>query len=327
MGKIFVFMNGMLSSDKLFLINFIYSLGQALSQTIFPIVLQWLRRYLCFDCSLTIIGALMLHIVPITLMIFKTKISIRLKVSSRRNRDEINENNISQIERCIESSESSYDEFCADIKYPSDAFDMESNWRNPKNHGDSYKIDNFLEELDNHRIINSDGVEILQTIIEDDEEVDSKVPEYNVTIFNNESTSSSNQYRIKKSEKQSKSFRICCASIALRFNSISNKIHQQIYNPLQRSLKIFEFYPSVILKASDIFSYLLFITLILPNLAVKQFNFEDSGNVVYLIVLMGCSWACYAILVLKYHNLIKQNFMHYFHIIGLLGKFFGYLCK
>jgi hypothetical protein len=322
MGKIFVLMNGMLSSDKLYLINFIYSLGQALSQTIFPFILQWLRRFVCHNCSLMIIAALMLHIVPITLMIFKTKISIKLRVSRMNDGGNIKE----QMERCFDSTELSYDEICADIKYPSDAFDMESNWRNPKDHGDSYKIDNFLEELDNHRIINSDGVEILQTITEDDEDTDSKFPDLVIARVNSTGDDASNQY--SRDERKSRNhFRTCCASFGSQLDAIMNALNQNIYYPLQRSLKIFEFYPSVVLKASDIFSYLLFITLILPNLAMKQFNFEDAWNVVYLIVLMGISWACYAILVLKYHSFLKQNFMHYFHIVGLLGKFFGYLCK
>lgn len=320
MGKIFVFMNGMLSSDKLFLINFIYSLGQALSQSIFPFVLQWLRRYVCHNCSLMIIGALMLHIVPITLMIFKKKISIRLRVAGGV-KDEDND----ILERCIDSSE----EFCADIKYPSDAFSMESNWRNPKDSGQSYKIDNFLEDLENHRIINSDGVEILQTIIEDDEDVDTRYSDFVVVKSNGEITEDANRYKMdrKQQPKSRNHFRICCSSFSSKLDTISHTFNQQIFDPLQRSLKIFEFYPSVMLKANDIFSYLIFITLILPNLAMKQFNFEDAGNVVYLIVVMGISWATYAVLVLRYHSLIKQNFMHYFHIIGLLGKFFGYLCK
>lgn len=345
MGKLFVFMNGMLNTDKLFLINFIYSLGQALAQTTFPLLLQLLRKYICHNCALMILGALMFHTIPITMMIFETKISIRLKTRKETSRvivkEEVSKTEESRITEPFETVyEDDYDgsEFCLDIKYPSDAFDMESNWKNPNSYEENnYKIDNFLEDLESHRIINAEGVEILQTILEDDEDVE-----------NRRSHSSRNKKKAVKvdikdeiietiyeqiqhdnvSQKNSENhFRIVYSTLVSKFKNFSNKCRHEIYRPLKRSMKICKFYPSVMLKACDIFSYLLFITLILPNLALKQFNFEDEGNVVYLIILMGFSWASYAFLVLVYHNLLKRNFMHYFHIIGLLGKFFGYLCK
>lgn len=346
MGKLFVFMNGMLNSDKLFLINFIYSLGQALAQTTFPLLLQWLRKYICHNCALMIIGALMFNTVPITMMIFETKISIRLKTKNETPRvvvkDEVDKEEESRIGEPFEAVyEDDYDEseFCLDIKYPSDVFYMESNWKNPNcsDDDDNCKIDNFLEDLESHRIINAEGVEILQTILEGDED-DVDITSSNshrnrigVDVNTGDEVIETHYEQIQHDNASQKNrgnhFRIVYSALTSKFKNVSNKCRQQVYRPLKRSMKICKFYPSVMLKACDIFSYLLFITLILPNLALKQFNFEDEGNVVYLIILMGFSWASYAFLVLVYHNLLKQSFMHYFHIIGLLGKFFGYLCK
>lgn len=330
-----MFMNATLNSHKLYLINFIYSLGQALAQTTCPLLLQLIRRYICHNCALVIIGALMFHMIPIAMMIFETKISIRLKrtkreASPRTIVTEVNaKHDESRLSIPLDDEEPTYDEseFCLDIKYPSDAFDMESNWKNPNSFNDNnYKIDNFLEDFESHRIINADGVEILQTILEDDEDVENR---FSRTSTRRTKKLDGEQIELDEFTQkcQKNQFQIVCTTITEKLRGVSNKCRQDVYCPLKRSMRTCKFYPSVMLKACDIFSYLLFITLILPNLAMKQFNFEDEGNIVYLICVMGFAWAAYAIFVLVYHSLLKQSFMHYFHIIGLLGKFFGYLCE
>lgn len=184
------------------------------------------------------------------------------------------------------------------MKYSSDVNDMENKWKNPNCRNDpviSAKEDNFLEELDRQRVMNSDGVEILQTILEEEE------PEtvgLETNIFDG----------INKREKI--------------FKSVSDGM-----NRLRLSLQTSKFLSSVIYKSCDTFSYLLFITLILPNLALKQYQFEDRGKVVYMIMLMGFTWMVYTLLILKFHHRLRHNWIQNFHILGLLGKFFGYLCE
>lgn len=338
MGKLFVLINGILNNDRLHLINFIYSFGQALTQFLFPFLIQMLTRWVCYNCTLLVVGAMMFHIVPITLLIVKNKLSIKLRHKGSV-KDPTVVADVNEESRYSDTSAITFD-FGVDIKYPSDVFDMENKWQNPAAFGSDSekdeKCDNFLEELESHRIMNSEGVEILQTILEGEEDVEIKSPDWVAIIENELSTdaieSIYEEINRKHEQQQNRnSKRSICRTgrdkISQSFHNARNLTHRQVVNPLRRSLKIFKFYPSVILKSCDIFSYLLFITLILPNLALKQYRFEERGRVIYLITMMGFCWIAYALLVLKFHSRLKQNFIHYFHIVGLLGKFFGYLCE
>lgn len=337
MGKLFVLINGILNNNRLHMINFLYSFGQALAQFMFPYLIQLQTKFIYYN-SLLVIGACMLHIIPLTMIVAKSEILIKLR-HQQTLKSFIN-NNPNEESRYSDISDISFD-FCTDIKYPSDIFDMENNkWKNQSSSG-SYaqgdNFDNFLQELDSHRIMNSEGVEILQTILEADEEVEIKFPE-KINVEDKELTDDTiesiyEEIGRKHAEHQHENNKPNnCSSFMKKIfvkkhHKISTTFHRQIVNPLRRSLTIFKFYPSVILKSCDIFSYLLFITLILPNLALKQYRFEDRGKVIYLTMLMSLAWISYAILILKFHDRLKQNCMQYFHIAGLLGKFFGYLCK
>lgn len=339
MGKLFVLINGILNNDRLHLINFIYSFGQALAQFLFPFLIQLQTRWVCYNCSLIWIGALMFNIIPITMLVIKDKISITLRQQKLcKSADAANVNDES---RYSDISAVSFD-FGMDIKYPSDLLDMEGKWKNPSSFEipgkarNETKGDNFLEELESHRIMNAEGVEILQTILESEEEIEIKFPDQ-ITIDDNDLTDDAiesiyEEINRKYEEQQQKTERkqhcsFLRSAIAHKYRKLSTTAYRQVFNPLRRSMKIFKFYPSVILKSCDTFSYLLFVTVILPNLTLKQFQLEDQDKVIYLIMLMGLCWIVYALLVLRHHNRLKQSFIHYFHIIGLLGKFFGYLCE
>lgn len=274
------------------------------------------------------------------MLVMKDKISIKLRRKKLKKSTDVTSGN--DESRYSDISAVSFD-FGADIKYPSDLFDMDSKWKNPNtferesNNENDTKADNFLEDIESHRIMNSVGVEILQTILEADEEPEIKFPEQ-ITNGDNELTDDAiesiyeeinrkhEQHQKQKEKKPNRCSNFIKSFIVNKYRRLSTTVYRQVFNPLRRSLKIFKFYPSVILKSCDTFSYLLFITVILPNLALKQYQFDDRGKVIYLIMLMGLCWIIYALLVLRHHNLLKQSFIHYFHIIGLLGKFFGYLC-
>jgi hypothetical protein len=329
-GKLFILMNRILNNYQMELINFIYSIGQATAQIICPFVVFFLSKYFCLNSLLILIGALMLHILPLTMAIAKDGILIRMPTSK------LSHKNSSEESRYSDVSAISFD-FCSDIKYPSDAFDMENKWKNPNSFkdskGSSAKGDNFLEELDSHRIMNSEGVEILQTILEDDEEMEIKFPD-TVTVEDNELSDDAiesiyeeiNRKHGKQEELKTNSCIFMKTFLFDKYQRMSTAIYRQIFNPFRRSLKMVKFYPSVILKSCDVFSYLLFITLILPNVALKQYGLQDQRKIIYLIMLMGFTWIVYAVLVLKFHNRLKQNGIQYIHIVGILGKFFGYLC-
>ena len=165
MGKLFVMINSILNNDRLHLINFIYSFGQALTQFLFPFLINYVFGAFCLNCSLLLTGALILHIIPITMLVMKNTIAIQLQRNKDRQRqkqlDELKESRYSDI------STIAFD-FYGDIniKYPSDVFDMENvKWKNPNHFGDSDSEngsdksngDNFLQTLDESRIMNSEG--------------------------------------------------------------------------------------------------------------------------------------------------------------------------
>ncbi|CAO1417498.1 unnamed protein product [Diamesa hyperborea] len=335
MGKLFVMINSILNNDRLHLINFIYSFGQALTQLLFPFLINYVFGAFCLNCSLLLTGALILHIIPITMLVMKNTIAIQLQRNKDRQRqkqlDELKESRYSDI------STIAFD-FYGDIniKYPSDVFDMENvKWKNPNHCGDSDSEngseksngDNFLQTLDESRIMNSEGVEIMQIILEEEEEDQNKKIAENNDYIESIYEEINRKYEEQQQKRQNKPnhLKFIHRSIQVRYQSISTRIFREILNPLNRSLKIFKFYPSIILKSCDIFSYLLFITLILPNLALIQYHFNDASQVIYFIGLMAICWMAYALFVLKFNKRLKQNCIHYLHIVGILGKFFGYL--
>jgi hypothetical protein len=56
MGKLFVLINGILNNDRLHMINFLYSFGQVLAQFIFPYLIQLQTKWICYNCTLLLIG-------------------------------------------------------------------------------------------------------------------------------------------------------------------------------------------------------------------------------------------------------------------------------
>ena len=354
LGKMFVIINGILRNERLHLINFIYSFGTGTTQFIFPFVTHYVMMWICHNCSILILGALLSHIIPIVLILIpsdeKEEISMKLGSNMVEMREKF-PNNLKKVEesRYSDISTASYDFYPEMIKYPSDVLDMDDNihWKNPSNFNetnsssksDNNNDDHFLEILDSNRVMNSDGVEILETITEeenDDEE--SKFPE-EIIIGEMKQDATANaidsiyeEVNKKYEENQRQNgnnhkYIVLKRFVSHKYENAFTVFYRQVINPLSRSLKIFQFYPAVILKSIDIFSYLLFVTFILPNQAMSQYRFVERENVIYLITLMGLCWIIYSIGVLKFHKSLKQNFIHYFHLVGLLAKFFGYLCE
>lgn len=354
----FVIINGILNNERLHLINFIYSFGAGVTQFFFPFMIHFFIQSCCFNCSMIIMGALILHIIPITMIVLRRDdSSIHLNgddgdVKKKFPIDLMRKSDESRSRYADIASAAAYD-FYPDIKYPSDVLDMDLDlddvkWNNnPHNAKDGKSRgendasdDHFLEILDSHRVMNSDGVEILETIAEENDDEEIKFPSgLNIEELNeddeNENVGGDKIDSIyeeinRKHEMQRQHNKLCNfirRFLSHKYQNLFTIICRQVINPLKRSFVIFRFYPAVILKSIDIFSYLLYIIYVMPNQALKQYRFEERENIVYLITLMGFCWMAYSIAVLKLHKSLRQNCIHYFHLIGLLAKFFGYLCE
>lgn len=334
MGKLFIMINTILNNEKMYLINFIYSAGQALSQLICPIFLTYALNKCCSHGSLLILGAIILHIIPISMMILPDKIKVELRVRTptklleeRNNPNESRFSDISQIS--FEFNE---------IKYPSDLF--EQNWKNPSDFGsqdDSKEEtvieigppsvgDDFMQNLDNNRVMNEDGVEIMQIIVEE-EEPPMEEPQHIKSaeeIYEEINKIHEQKQQEIKDQQTANRFKFFKNSIVKKLQKLQTLFYKQFFNPLRRSFALFKFYPTVVLKSCDVFSYLLFITLILPNLYL--INFSHKINVIFLIAFMASCWILYVIINLRFHKQLKEK-QNYWHIVGILAKFFGYLCK
>ncbi|CAG9803136.1 unnamed protein product [Chironomus riparius] len=348
LGKMFVIINGILRNERLHLINFIYSFGTGLTQFVFPFVTHYVMLWFCHNCTILIIGALITHIIPIVLILIPNDeydgISMKLESNNLVDMRKKFPNELRKIEesRYSDISSASYDFYPEMIKYPSDVLDMDNiQWKNPSNFNDTSssskndKDDHFLEILDSNRVMNSDGVEILETITEE-ENVDEETKFPGDIIIDEMKQDSRNPIDLiyeevnkkhEENQRQNENYKYIVLKrfVSHKYENAFTVFYRQVINPLSRSLKIFQFYPAVILKSIDIFSYLLFVTFILPNQAMSQYQFVERENVIYLITLMGLCWIIYSIAVLKFHKSLKQNFIHYFHLVGLLAKFFGYL--
>ncbi|KAG5684682.1 hypothetical protein PVAND_013899 [Polypedilum vanderplanki] len=349
LGRVFVVISGILNNERLHLINFIYSFSGAVTQFFYPLMIHFILQLFCYNCTMLIVGALILHIIPIAII-----------VVNERNGSKTNDENNGVMKKKFpvdlikKNYESRYADIAAsasydfhpdiDIKYPSDLLDSVK-WNNPSNHVLNNKNENkinddhFLEILDSHRIMNSDGVEILETIAEEENDCEEVSFPIDVAIeevieeegeeFADTTLDSIYEEINRKHELQQKQsneyYKFIKSFIIHKYENAITVACRQITNPLKRSLKIIRFYPAVILKSIDIFSYLLYSSFIMPNQAVKQYGFEEHKSVIFLIALMGFCWIIYSIAVLKFHKSLRQNFIHYFHLIGLLAKFFGYL--
>lgn len=355
-GRVFVIINEILNNERLYLINFIYSFAQGVTQFSLPFIIHTaVIQWMCFDHSIMLfIGAITLHILVVTLLV--TSPTRKGVIKTRRGEkgaiELLKKNGEENLPIDLLDMEEKEDESRRDTSaasavggisskkissydfYPSDVLlSMDSmKWKNPSrfnnNDDEEDKVENddhFLEILDSHRVLNSDGVEILETIAEevDEEEIKLGIEDVSATAVANVKNESIDP-KVHRKENSISNY------VIYPFKSISSAIRRQIINPLRRALKIFKFYPSVILKSVDVFSYLLFITFILPNQVIKQqHRFKQHENIIFLVLitLMGFCWILYSIVVLKFHKALKQNFIHYFHLIGLLAKIFGYLCK
>lgn len=164
----------------------------------------------------------------------------------------------------------------------------------------------------------------MQIIVEEDEKTETQDVDINVVDEIEELYEKiNNKYEIaqqKTTKKHFQNWRHFCYKKSRRLKTY---IYKEFMNPMKRSLKLFKFYPSVILKSCEIFSYLLFITLILPNLALIQYKFTSKNH---LVSLMALFWIIYTIFILKFHKTLNENQV-FWHIAGILCKFFGYLCK
>jgi hypothetical protein len=347
LGKVFIIINGILKkkNERLFLINFIYSLAQASTLFIYPIMIHFIiTKWDCFDCAIVIIGACLLHIIPLTMLIAKNEISNQLSRKGKSISASINlkkKNNKSDESRYeeMESGISANNSF-SEIKYPSDVLDMnEIKWKNPSTFNeedvnlstrtDNVNDDHFLEILDSHRYMNSDGVEILETITEIEEEVEEEMREIPEGDLRQDAVDSIYAEINRKHKVQQEGeidgreyFKSIKRFFVNHSKCCSKTIENQFLNPMRQSLK---FYSSIIMKSIDSFSFILFITFILPNQTAKVF--AHSETVIYLITLMGLCWIIYTLVALKLHKSLKQNCIQYVHFIGLLVKFFGFLCK
>lgn len=336
MGKLFIMIKTILNSDKMHLVNFVYSAGQALSQLSCPLLLNFVLNKICTHGALLIMGALILHIIPISMLIVRDKIKIELRVKVPNAMDE-NAVAITNESRYSDISQISF-EF-KEIKYPSDLFEMDANWKNPcdfnsdedetSEGGGATVHDDFMQVFDSSRVMNAEGVEIMQIIVEENEEEFEYQSSSSSSNQINDIYDEINKIHDQKQQEQ-KTYKNLRRIIFLKnygiskFQKFKTTLYKQIFNPMRRSIKLFKFFPSIILKSVDIFSYLLFITLILPNLAL--INFNDKSNVIVLISVMAAFWLLYAVLNLRFYKRLKEK-QHYWHILGILGKFFGYLCK
>jgi hypothetical protein len=295
-----------------------------------------------------IIGALILHIIPVTMLVLGKPIakneSISMRLNKNRHKWKANAKNLTMKNeesqfRNVDITSASYD-FYPDIKYPSDVL-VETEWKNPSNYYENSNYtndDHFLENLDANRVMNSDGVEILTTIHEIDEEeikapedVNNERDQMNLNLF--AKSGMDDIHMMEEIRRKEIVIHRCAFVYAIRrfmvhnLRAFSSTFNHQIAKPLRRSLMIFRFYPSVLLKSIDIFSYLLFVMFIMPNQAMRMYRVDERENIVYLITFMGFIWIIYSLLVLKFHKSLKHSCIHYFHFLGILAKFFGYLRK
>ncbi|XP_073834405.1 uncharacterized protein isoform X2 [Musca autumnalis] len=217
-------------------------------------------------------------------------------------------------------------------------------WKNPlmEHHNSVTAMTLAAAAVDNHHymlptdqvdvtFINPNGVEIMEIIPEEDETVSSVLRSSSATIENYGRTSSmSASQQIKNSN--SNGLQMSREGVVDSGYSNLDKLQQfsrdvtshlwlnlldKIAVPLKKALMVPQLYPTTFLLSADIFSYVMCLT-VLPGLAVSHHAIKNA-EIPFLFSLLAFPWMCFSLMTPRFGNsLYKQKFQ--WHILGCISK-------
>ncbi|XP_075154450.1 uncharacterized protein LOC142228048 [Haematobia irritans] len=209
-------------------------------------------------------------------------------------------------------------------------------WKNPlmEHHNNVTGADNRHCLLPTEQVdvtfINPNGVEIMEIIPEEDENV-SVLRSSSATIDNYGKTSSiSTSQQMHKSisnglQMSREGFVDSGYSNLDKLQQFSRDVTSHLWLnlldkiavPLKRALLVPQLYPTTFLLSADIFSYVMCLT-VLPGLAVSHHAIKNA-EIPFLFSLLAFPWMCFSLMTPRFGNsLYKQKFQ--WHTLGCISK-------
>lgn len=287
--------------ENLYWINAVYSTGQSLCQFIFPYTLNtFIKAYGC-QSAVILMGSIVLNALPLCLVI--TQPNSTDENDSYKNSDSTYQR-YSDMPGYFTNSEMKMENVVLHERNTDETLTKQL-WQNPGRQFD----------LIDGKMINSFGVEIMDIIEEESEgELD------NCSI---------SSILVQRCElitiPKTGRFELMKQWILSRTRHILTDIfYQHIIHHVQRAFRATNFAPLVFLKSSDIYSYVLCVT-VLPHIATTQYNL-DSNEIPFLLSSLAFPWVVVAVSTPFQGKSFKENQKQIFVLSGLL-KIVGLLCE
>lgn len=301
MAKVWHTLNGVYQMENLYWINAVYSTGQSLCQFIFPFTFNSFINAYGSESALILMGSIVLNALPLCLIITQIKYQFS------------DENNFTKTSEATSDRYSDMPGYFAnlEIEIENDLIEKctderltKETWQNPGKQ---------LDFIDG-KMINSFGVEIMDIIEEESEEE-----------LDNRSISS---VLVQKCEliviPKTGKFEKAKQWILFQSRQSTDIFYQHVIHHVQRAFRANNFLPSIMLKSSDIYSYVLCVT-VLPHIAMTQYGL-DTNEIPFLISSLAFPWVVVAVSTPFQGKSFNDNQKQIFVLSGLL-KIVGLFCK
>ncbi|XP_055637552.1 uncharacterized protein LOC129776130 isoform X2 [Toxorhynchites rutilus septentrionalis] len=314
------------AKKEMFVIKFLHSFGQSISSLFLLTVIHWPWEDFVYGALLVMFGGILLNLIPLTILIENEKNFLKLdqdslvKITEKGNESFYNDvaKNYTGTQEDVDSRQ----------KRPVEAEQIPMmSWKNPANYSkeDNLQLTKPMEgEYDEEtfardgKYFNSDGVEILEIIVEEDDE---NIAQYEAA------TSHVPQVEVSKDSQWLKINQIF-TSIAKIYNNIHlvQHINTRIIKSVRFAFTEPKFYSCLLFKSTDLCVFVLFLTILAKFMSFHYYHRAKSRQMLLLsYVTISSSWTVCSLLLLwcdirfrKQHDKLL--------IFSILFKAFGYFC-
>lgn len=304
MAKVWHALNRVYQMENLYWINAVYSTGQSLCQFIFPYTFHTFINAYGSHSAIVLMGSVVLNALPLCLIITQNHKSSSTSGSYLFKNSETASDRYDDMPEYFGNLEIKVENAVQEERRNTDDALTKQLWQNPGKHCDM--IDG--------KMINSFGVEIMDII---EEESQDELDDCSISSI---LAQRCELITIPKTGR----FELMKQWILSRTRHLTDIFYQHIIHHVQRAFKAKKFLPLVLLKSTDIYSYVLCVT-VLPHIAITQYNL-DSHEIPFLISSLAFPWVIVAVSTPFQGDSYKKNQKQIFVLSGLL-KIVGLFCE
>ncbi|XP_058175784.1 uncharacterized protein LOC131290638 [Anopheles ziemanni] len=347
LGKIFN------ARKEMFVIKFLHSCGQATSLLVLLLIFHLPWDDYVYGALLLVLAGVVLHLVPITLLIESEKSRLKLDLDSLvRSTEKGNESYYAHV--TTRPPARRREEEPPSPKAPPGTTTGAVTWKNPANFGSGggggggeafvavarpmvgYEYD-YEEELcrrEDGKCFNQDGVEILEIILEEDE---ANMAAYEAATAGYQQVGTTASGSIGRSADGSCSTAptgkwhllssvVDGAARAVRALDFRPTVNLRLVASVRGALLDFRCYSCVLLKATDVCIFVLFLA-ILPRF--QAFHYHQRARARHMtllsVVVIASAWAGFSFLLLWCDIRFRKQ-QERLLIFSILFQAFGYFC-